>query len=150
MARFLIQRRAMANKPRDLCERTFLFACDIVRFCRDLSKEPGAARQISWQLLAAGTSIGANTEEAKGAYSRREFAAKNGIVLRECRESLFWLRVILATQLAPAARVEPLRQEANELVSIFTATVRRARLPSTVVTALVVFLLLAVLLSSTF
>jgi len=140
----------MSQKPRDLRERTFLFACDIVRFCSQLGKDPGAPRQISWQLLDSGTSIGANTEEAKGAYSRREFAAKNSIVLRECRETLFWLRVILATRLAPAERVEPLRQEADELVSIFTATVRRARLPQTVVTALVVLVFLAVLLSSSF
>lgn len=139
----------MSNKPRDLCDRTFLFACDIVTFCRELAREPGAARQISRQLLDAGTSIGANTEEAKGAYSRREFAAKNSIVLRECREALFWLRVILATDLASSERVEPLRREANELVSIFTATVRRARLPRAIVTALVL-LVIVVLLSSTF
>jgi four helix bundle protein len=99
--------------------------------------------------LDSGTSIGANTEEAKGAYSRREFAAKNSIVLRECRETLFWLRVILATRLAPVDRVEPLRQEADELVAIFTATVRRARLPGAVVSALI-FALLTVLLSSSF
>jgi four helix bundle protein len=137
----------MPNKPRDLCERTFLFACDIVKFCRELGKEPGAPRQISWQLLDAGTSIGANTEEAKAAYSRREFAAKNSIVLRECREALFWLRLILATRLAPIERVEPLRQEANELVSIFTATVRRARLPAVVQTTVIVGV---VLLTSSF
>jgi four helix bundle protein len=100
--------------------------------------------------LDSGTSIGANTEEAKGAYSRREFAAKNSIVLRECRETLFWLRVILATGLAPAGRVEPLRKEADELVAIFTATVRRVRLPQTVATALVVLVFIAVLLSSSF
>src|SRR5712691_11631518 len=102
-------------KPRDLCERTFLFACDIVRFCRELAKEPGAPRQIASQLLDAGTSVGANTEEAKGAYSRREFASKNSIVLRECREARFWLKVILATKLATPSAVAPLLAEANEL-----------------------------------
>lgn len=127
MATFLIENVAVPNKPRDLCDRTFLFACDIVRFCRQLAAEPGATRQIAGQLLDAGTSIGANTEEAKGAYTRREFAFKNGIVLRECRETRFWLRVILATNLASADRVQPLLQEANELIGIFTATVRRAR-----------------------
>jgi hypothetical protein len=57
--------------------------------------------------------------------------------------------VILATRLAPVDRVEPLRQEADELVAIFTATVRRARLPGAVVSALI-FALLTVLLSSSF
>jgi len=137
----------MPSKPRDLCERTFLFACDIVKFCQELGREPGAARQVSWQLLSAGTSIGANTEEAKGAYSRREFAAKNGIVLRECRETLFWLRVTIATRLAARDRVEPLRREADELVAIFTATVRRARLPR-IVTAVTVFVVIFFLTSN--
>jgi len=118
-----------SNKPRDLCERTFLFACDIVSFCRELSKEPGACRQIAGQLLRAGTSVGANTEEAKAAYTRREFACKNSVVLREAREAKFWLRVIAANRLAPTEATEPLLAEANELVGIYTATVRRAKLP---------------------
>jgi four helix bundle protein len=132
----------MSNKPRDLCERTFMFACDIVKFCRELAKEPGAKRQIAAQLLDAGTSIGANTEETKGAYSRREFASKNAIVLRECRETRFWLKVILVTNLAPSEATTPLLAEANELVGIFTATVRRARMPRPIVTAVVFLVVL--------
>jgi four helix bundle protein len=133
-------------KPRDLCERTFLFACDIVRFCRELAKEPGAPRQIASQLLDAGTSIGANTEEARGAYSRREFASKNSIVLKECRETRFWLKVILATGLSSSETVSPLLAEANELVGIFTATIRRSRLPLAA-SRLLVFLFVVLVLT---
>jgi four helix bundle protein len=117
----------MAGKPRDLCERTFLFACDTVALCRILSREPGVPRQISGQLLRAGTSVGANAEEAKAAYSRREFVHKNSIVLKEARETHFWLRVIATHTLGPRNLVEPLLQEANELVAIYTATVKRSR-----------------------
>jgi hypothetical protein len=53
----------------DLGERTFRFACDIVRFCQKLAAEPGVARQIAWQLADAGTSVAANYEEAQGSYS---------------------------------------------------------------------------------
>jgi four helix bundle protein len=118
-----------APKPRDLCDRTFLFACDIVSFCLALSQRPGAHRQIAGQLLRAGTSVGANAEEAKAAYTRREFAFKNGIVLREARESRYWMRLIAATGLASQESVAPLLSEAEELVGIFTATVRKARAP---------------------
>ncbi len=124
-----MSKAAMSQKPRDLCERTFLFACDIVRFCLDLSRQPGAHRQIAGQLLRAGTSVGANAEEAKAAYTRREFACKNSIVLREAREARFWLRVIAANHLAKEEATEPLLIEINELVGIYTAAVRRARLP---------------------
>jgi four helix bundle protein len=118
----------MANNPRfDLAERTFRFACAIVRFCRKLALEPGVSRHIAWQLADAGTSIAANYEEAKAAYSRRDFAAKTSIVLKEARESWMWLRLIEAESLAPSDQVRPLLNEANELVAIFTASVRRLR-----------------------
>jgi four helix bundle protein len=116
-------------KPRDLCQRTFLFACEIVRLCREISKEPGVPRQLAHQLLRAGTSAGANAEEAKSAYSRRDFAAKTSLVLREARESSYWLRLLEATDLAPTAGLQPLLSEANELVAIYTAAVRRAKQP---------------------
>ena len=105
----------------DLGERTFRFACNVVRFCRTLSRDPGIVRNTAWQLAAAATSAAANYQEAKAAYSRRDFAAKNSIVLKELRESLLWLRIIIECQLGTLTEAESLRQEANELVSIFTA-----------------------------
>jgi len=111
--------------PRDLRERTFEFSCAIVRFCRELSKESGVVRQISWQLAAAATSAGANLEEAKAAYSRREFAAKNSISLKEIREARYWLRVILQCNLATPESVQPLLAEANELTAILTSGMRK-------------------------
>jgi four helix bundle protein len=120
------------NPPFDLAERTFRFACAIVRFCRKLAQEPGVTRQIAWQLADAGTSIAANYEEAKAAYSRRDFTAKNSIVLKEARESRLWLRVIEAEGLAPREEVRPLLNEANELVAIFTTSVKRLRLTAAV------------------
>src|SRR5436190_21630443 len=115
------------TKPRDLGERTFQFACNAVQFCRKLSAEPGVVRQIAWQLADAGTSVAANYEEAKGAYSRREFAVKNCIVLKEARESRLWLRIILTCELASQNEAEPLYDEANELVGIFTSAVRKLK-----------------------
>jgi len=117
------------TKPHDLCERTFLFASDIVKFCRALSEQPGVYRQIAGQLLRSGTSVGANAEEAKAAYSRRDFACKNSLILREARETWFWLRLIEASKLAPGERIDPLLTEANELISIYTTVVRRSKQP---------------------
>src|SRR3954453_1458095 len=119
------------NPPYDLAERTFRFACAIVRFCRKLAQEPGVTRHIAWQLADAGTSIAANYEEAKAAYSRRDFTAKSSIVLKEARESRMWLRLIEAEKLAPIDEVRPLLNEANELVAIFTTSVKRLRLTVT-------------------
>jgi four helix bundle protein len=113
--------------PADLRERVFQFACAVVVFCRELSREPGVDRQIAWQLAAAATSIGSNPEEAKAAYPRRDFAAKNAISLKEAREALYWLRVIEGCKLAPTGRIEPLLREAGELTAMLTAGMKRLR-----------------------
>src|SRR5438094_7459947 len=113
--------------PRDLAERTFNFACDVVKYCRDLSKEPGVVRNIAWQLSDAATSAAANYQEAKAAYSRREFAAKNSLSLKELRESDLWLRVVLSCELGPREAPTRLQRESNELVAIFTTSMRRLR-----------------------
>jgi four helix bundle protein len=114
-------------KPRDLRERTFLFASDIVTVCIPMARVPGIQRQLASQLVRSGTSVGANAEEASAAYGRRDFAYRNAVVLREARESWFWLRLIAAHHLAPQNGLRPLLEEANELIAIYTAIVKKAR-----------------------
>jgi four helix bundle protein len=134
--------------PRDIRQRTFEFACAIVTFCRALGVAPGAQRHIAGQLLNAGTSVGANVEEAKAAYSRRDFIAKNSIALKEARESLYWLRIIKTCALTTPESVAPLLDEASQLVAILTATVKTARLKLTALAILLTssFLLLSLLI----
>jgi four helix bundle protein len=78
-------------------------------------------------LADAATSAAANYQEAKAAYSRREFAAKTSVSLKELRESNLWLRVVLACDIGRREEPTRLQVEANELVSIFTASMRRLR-----------------------
>lgn len=109
----------------DLRERMFDFVCAVVLFCRELSKDPGVVRQIAWQLADAVTSAGSNLEEAKAAYSRRDFASKNSISLKEMRETLYWLRVIRRCGLADPETLRPLIKEADELTAMLTAGMKR-------------------------
>ncbi|MBI3403800.1 MAG: four helix bundle protein [Acidobacteria bacterium] len=121
----------MSSKhPSDLRERIFEFVCVVVPFCRELSKESGVVRNIAWQLADAATSAGANLEEAKSAYSRRDFAAKNAISLKEMREALYWLRVIQRCRLAAPTSVQPILKEANELTAMLTAGMKRLNPPA--------------------
>jgi four helix bundle protein len=114
-----------ASRPRDLAERLFDFACDVVTYCRELSKEPGVVRQISWQLSDAATSSAANYEEAKAAYSRRDFAARNSVVLKELRESKLWIRIVIRCRLGPPIEATRLLGEAGELCAIFTSSMKK-------------------------
>src|SRR5262245_58130303 len=113
-------------RPEDLTQRTFKFSCDVYDFCEELSKAPGLARNIAWQLFDAAGSIGANRVEAKSAYSRRDFTAKNGIVLRECREANFWLRLAEAKSLGRPELRSRLLNESDQLISIFANSQKRS------------------------
>jgi len=73
------------GKPRDIKERTFNFALEIVGFCRPPDSKPGTLRTLGQQLLRAGTSIGANVEEAQAGQSRADFISKYSIALKEAR-----------------------------------------------------------------
>ena len=78
-------------------ERAFAFAVRIVKLCKYLEKNSDVGKSVINQLLDAGTSIGANLEEAVAGQSKADFIHKNSISLKEARESNYWLRQILAT-----------------------------------------------------
>jgi four helix bundle protein len=82
----------------DIRDRAFQFAVRVVKLCKYLEKKSDVSRNVLSQLLDAGTSIGANLEEAKAGQSRADFIHKNAISLKEARESNYWLRLILATE----------------------------------------------------
>jgi four helix bundle protein len=66
--------------------------------------------------------VAANYRAACRARSRREFAARIGIVLEEADESVFWFELIVEAGLARIESFRPLLKEANELVAIVAAT----------------------------
>jgi len=110
----------------DIHERTFEFACRIVRLYETLRRKSGPGRAISTQLLKSGTSVGANLEEARGGQSRADFISKCAIALKEAREAHYWLRIVDACEILPSQKIRPLVSESNEIVAILTTIVRRA------------------------
>jgi four helix bundle protein len=77
-----------------LSERLLDFGVEIIRMVEKI-RSNYAGRQIIGQLIRSSTSAGANYEEACGAESRSDFVHKLQIVLKELRESLYWLQLIL-------------------------------------------------------
>jgi len=117
----------MEHHPPDFGTRTFAFACDIVRLYQAFLDIPRFPLSIARQVLDAGTSIGANCEEGRAPASRRDLANRHSVVLREARETKFWLRLIRATNLAPPALTEAALKEVDQLVAIFTVSVRNLK-----------------------
>jgi len=78
-------------------------------------------------LLRSGTSIGANLEEAQAGQSRADFVSKCSIALKECRETIYWLRLMSAHKLIEADQLKRLTNEADEIRRILSTIVLRTK-----------------------
>lgn len=112
--------------PQNIQERTLEFAFRIVQLHDYLTSKRGAARIIARQLLKAGTSVGANMEEADAAQSKPDFISKCSIASKEARETRYWLRLLTACKSVNGDLIAPLVTEAGEIVAVITAIVKKA------------------------
>jgi four helix bundle protein len=113
--------------PPNLMERVARFGERIIRFAKRIPRganHPENNRLID-QLVGAATSVGANYCEADDAVSGKDFKNKIGFSRKESKETMFFLRMIAASEesLAEEAR-EPWR-EAKELNLIFGSIWRK-------------------------
>ena len=113
--------------PRNLAERLFAFALRIIQLCQKLQEKPGVGRMVSYQLFKAGTSMGANYEEAQAGQSRADFISKNFICLKEAREKYYWLRLLVAAEIISLALLEGLLDESEQITKIFGSIVCRSK-----------------------
>lgn len=113
------------QKVYDLEERTAIFAEQVRDYCLKLPKNVANQEYIP-QLLRAGSSPGANYIEANESLGDKDFKMKIKTCRREAKESSYWLRltVISDNQQLEVER-QRLRQEAKELVLIFTAILKK-------------------------
>jgi four helix bundle protein len=113
--------------PRDIKERTFSFALDIVRLAQRLDEHSGVSRVLARQLLRSGTSIGANVEEAQAGQSRADFSSKYAIALKEARETVYRLRLLKECELSRDNECDALLREASELARIIGAIIVKSK-----------------------
>jgi four helix bundle protein len=109
------------DKPYDIQDRAFVFAKDIVDFCRPALSPAVVVRELARQLIRSGTSIGANLEEADAGQSKPDFRSKIAISRKEARETRYWLRLMAHADPTLQQRAAPLIDESRQLISILTA-----------------------------
>ncbi len=117
-------------KIKDIRERAFAFAVRIVKLCQYLEKNTIVGKTLINQLLKAGTSVGANLEEAQAGQSKPDFISKNAIALKEARESKYWLRLISATKTFEEKikmGIEELAGESSEISKIIGSIIVSAK-----------------------
>lgn len=109
-----------------LKERTKQFALRIIKVV-EASPKTVVGGAIANQLIRSGTSVGANYRAACRGRSKAEFNSKLHIVLEEADESLFWLELIIETELLPKNKIQSLLKEATELTAIFAKSYQTAK-----------------------
>ena len=114
------------DNAKELQDRTKRFAIRIVKMFKALPKTD-EARIIGKQVLRSGTSVAANYRAACRARSKAEFTAKLGVVVEEIDETVFWMELLVETEIVPTAKLNQLISEANELLAIFAASRSTAR-----------------------
>jgi four helix bundle protein len=107
-----------------IAEKTLNFALHAI----DLYKQMRAQDEfvISKQFLKAATSIGANTNEASAAQTRKDFITKMAIASKEARETKYWLTLLEKSKIV-TVDCSKVSNEIDEIIRIITAIVKTAQ-----------------------
>jgi len=109
------------NKVYSLEERTFLFAKNVILFCKKLPKGIGN-NEYTRQLVRSSGSVGANYIEANESLSKKDFLMRIKICRKEAKESGYWIRLISETNSEEFSReATSLFQETSEFRKIFSS-----------------------------
>jgi len=116
----------MQDYRKGLSDRLLDFAVDVVQLAPRLQRT-ATGRFMVGQLVRAASSAGANFQEACGAESRADFAHKMQLVLKELRETEYWLKLVTRARLLPAEPLSKPLAEADELIRIVVKSVVTAK-----------------------
>ena len=114
------------EKANELRQRTKKFAIRVVNLFRSLPRTP-EGQVLGKQLLRSGTSVAANYRAVCRARSKAEFISKLGVVVEEADEAVFWIELLGDCSIVKPERLHELLREANELVALFSASLRTAK-----------------------
>lgn len=114
------------QKPYDLEERTLEFGKRIIRMCKAVVQGT-INNTLVQQVMRSGTSIGANYREANETETKKDFCFRMRICRKEAKETMYWLLLIIEANPTMTKRIEPLIQEAQELVKITAAIIEKSK-----------------------
>jgi four helix bundle protein len=114
------------KKENVILDKSKKFAVRIIRLYQYLTEEKDEF-VLSKQLLRSGTGIGSNTREGVNSISKPEFRMKMSIALKEANETLYWIRLLHATELIDDKQKESIYADCNELISLLVAIVKTTK-----------------------
>ena len=78
--------------------------------------------------MRAGTSIGANIEEAAAGQSKKDFLAKISIASKEARETRYWLKLLDDSDYIDKKSAESIINDVEEIIKMLTSIVKTTKL----------------------
>jgi four helix bundle protein len=114
-----------AGGPDELAER-LMGASVRIGVVVDALPDSRLGRHIAGQLVRCGTSFAPNYEEGRAAESRNDFIHKLRVSSKEIRETRWWLKLSIRSNLLPQQRLQELLTEVDELVRILSTSVATA------------------------
>jgi four helix bundle protein len=105
-----------------ILEMSYSFALDVTAAAKAMRERK--EYDLASQFWRAGTSIGANVEEAQAAQSRADFKSKMGIAAKEARETIYWIRLARDSGILDAESAESLLKQASSIQKILTSIVK--------------------------
>lgn len=109
-----------------LKDKSYNFALRIVKLYKYIVAEK-KEYVLSKQILRAGTSIGANIEEANQAQSKPDFIHKLSISQKESFETDYWLRLLRDSEYLTETQANSLLNDCRELQKLITASIKTAK-----------------------
>ena len=114
------------KKDNIILKKSFDFALKIIELYKNILSNH-KEYVLSKQILRSGTSIGANSEEAAGAQSTKDFISKFSIAYKEARETNYWLRLLKESGYIDKSKAEILIQDCKEIEKILSAILLSAK-----------------------
>ena len=105
-----------------IVDLTYRFALDVMYAAKTMRAQKEF--DLASQFWRAGTSIGANVEEAQAAQSRADFKSKMSIAAKEARETHYWLRLARDGKILNNEVSESLLDKIESIRKILTSIVK--------------------------
>lgn len=112
----------MSERKGAMVRQSFQFSVRIINLYRYLTTNKKEF-VLSKQLLRSGTSVGALIREAQNAESSADFIHKMGVAQKECDESIYWLELMVETDLLNQEEFESIKNDATALLKMIRSAI---------------------------
>ncbi len=107
-------------------DRTKQIALRVIRLVESLPNTK-TAQIIGKQLLRSATSVGANYRAACRGKSTADISHKLAIVEEEADESLYWLELLIESEIVTEKKLSVLMSDINEIVAMTVSSIKTLR-----------------------